>query len=175
MRHVRSCVRLQQRVVGRGEDRENVPPCNVWLDKLEHLQVGLVDTDESSIVDLSESEELKDSANLWGNTVDTSDSDNDGQFRLRVQEVITSGACSSSGLNSGSLCGSVFLHVLLCSLQHARSSGLTGSLFLLSLRYGGGSQLLTGLALLEHTLGHKAAGRKGYECGDWVLGAHWLW
>jgi hypothetical protein len=149
----------------RSRARDNVPPCNVWLDELEHLEVGLVDTDESSIVDLSESEELKDSANLWGNTIDTSDSDNDGQFRLRVQEVVTSGARCSSGLDSGSLCGSVFLHILLCSLQHARSSGLTGSLFLLSLRDGGGSQLLTGLALLEHTLGHKAAGRSGYKCG----------
>jgi len=42
-----------------------------WLDNLEHLKSSLGHSNEDTIVDLEETEELKDLAGLWCNLVDT--------------------------------------------------------------------------------------------------------
>jgi hypothetical protein len=42
-----------------------------WLDDLEHLEGGLGQADENTVVDLEKTEELEDLAGLWCNLVDT--------------------------------------------------------------------------------------------------------
>ena len=42
-----------------------------WLDNLEHLESSLCKTDEDTVVDLEQTEELEDLAGLWSNLVDT--------------------------------------------------------------------------------------------------------
>ena len=48
-----------------------VPIGNVWVDDGKHLSGSLGKTDEDTIVDLQETEELKNLARLWCNLVDT--------------------------------------------------------------------------------------------------------
>lgn len=42
-----------------------------WLDDTEHLEGGLGEADEDTVVDLEETKELEDLAGLWGDFVDT--------------------------------------------------------------------------------------------------------
>ena len=42
-----------------------------WLDNLKHLKCGLSHANKNTVVDLEETEELKDLAGLWCNLVDT--------------------------------------------------------------------------------------------------------
>ena len=42
-----------------------------WLDDSDHVPGGLVELDENSVVELSQSEELQDLLWLWGKLVDT--------------------------------------------------------------------------------------------------------
>lgn len=42
-----------------------------WLDDLKHLEGGLGQADENTVVDLEKTEELEDLAGLWCNLVDT--------------------------------------------------------------------------------------------------------
>lgn len=48
-----------------------LPPGNVGLDQPQHLQGSLVETDEDSIVDLSQAEQLKDLTDTGAHTVDS--------------------------------------------------------------------------------------------------------
>jgi len=48
-----------------------MPISDVWLDELEHLLRSLIDLEENSIVDLEETEELKNFAGFRGDLVDT--------------------------------------------------------------------------------------------------------
>lgn len=48
-----------------------IPVSDIRVDMLEHIESSLVDSDESGIVDLSESEESEDSLDSWGKAVDT--------------------------------------------------------------------------------------------------------
>lgn len=48
-----------------------VAPCNVRLTYAQHVNRGLVELDEDSIVDLTKAEQLEDFADLRGNFVDT--------------------------------------------------------------------------------------------------------
>ena len=49
---------------------------DVWLDSSQQSGSGLVDSYEDGVVDLSESEQLKDLLLLWCNGIDTLSSDN---------------------------------------------------------------------------------------------------
>lgn len=54
-------------------EKINIPISNKRLDDLQHIQNGLVDSDENSIVQLSQSQKSKDFSWLWGNFVDTNE------------------------------------------------------------------------------------------------------
>jgi len=45
--------------------------CDKWLDDSNHVPGGLVELDEHTVVELSQSEELQDLLWLWGKLVDT--------------------------------------------------------------------------------------------------------
>lgn len=55
---------------------------NIGLNDTEHLGSGLCELDENCIVDLEEAEELKNLSWLWGNLVDTFNTNDEGEFRL---------------------------------------------------------------------------------------------
>jgi len=58
--------------------------CNVWIDDRQHLLSGLRQSDKDTIVDLEESEQLKDLARLGSDFVDTLDSDDEDQLGLFI-------------------------------------------------------------------------------------------
>jgi len=68
---------------------------DVWFDLAEHVGGGLADADEGGVVELTESQQLKDLADNWGKVVDTSDSDDEVDFWLIWDEESTSSSCLS--------------------------------------------------------------------------------
>jgi len=95
-----------------------VPPGNVGFNKSQHLNGGLVQTDEGAIVDLTQTQQLQDLADPGADTVDTTDSYDEAQFGLvRYVEVVVfpGDALQSDGVTLLSL---VLLDVLLGALEN---------------------------------------------------------
>ena len=90
---------------------------NPGLDNLEHLSDGLGDLDEDTVVDLEETEELKDLAGLGGHLVDTLDTDDEDQLSLSsdVSRVLGLGDAVKTDLLTLSI--AVLLNVLLSTLE----------------------------------------------------------
>ena len=63
---------------------------NVGLNQTEHLDGGLVQTDEHTVVDLPQAEELEDLPGLGVNTVDTTDTDDERNLGLGLPVEVTS-------------------------------------------------------------------------------------
>lgn len=99
---------------------------NVGLDQLEHREGGLVQLDKCGIVDLSKSEELQDLSGLGVQLVDTSDSDNEGEFRLGLDVEVARGLSLSLEGKERLLSVSVFLDVLFGSLEDDFSLNFSG-------------------------------------------------
>jgi len=57
-----------------------IPVCDVGFNSSEHIDGGFVDSDENSVVELSQSEESHDSNDLGVEFINTSDSNNKGKF-----------------------------------------------------------------------------------------------
>merc|ERR1712018_111474 len=57
-------------------------PSDVRFANSKHIDGGLVQFDENTIVDLSEAEKLQNLADLWGDLVDTTNTHDKGQFGL---------------------------------------------------------------------------------------------
>ena len=98
------------------------------LDNLEHLSGGLGDLDEDTVVDLEETEELKDLAGLGGNLVDTLDADDEDQLSLSgdVGRVLLPGNAVEADLLTLSI--AVLLDVLLSTLEDDATLLLVGLL-----------------------------------------------
>ena len=105
----------------------DLPIGDVGLDEAEHGDGGLVHADEDAVVDLAETEELKDLADLRGDADDTTDADNNGKLTLRLQEVVSLLLGLTALIDQVLLDGGVLLVVLLGVLESGRTSGL-GSL-----------------------------------------------
>ena len=69
------------------------------LNQSEHLDGGTVDANEDTVVDLSQSEKLKDLLHLRRNTDDTANTDNENQLLLRGDEDLVVGLGLSSVVN----------------------------------------------------------------------------
>ena len=67
-----------------------VSPGNVRVDNTEHLDSGLVQLDEDTIIDLSQTEKLKNLAGTRVDLVDTTNTDNEGESGF-VGNVVVSG------------------------------------------------------------------------------------
>lgn len=113
-------------------DRANryIPVCDVWLYQTEHLLGCPCHLDENAVVNLEQSEELKDFSWFWCNLIDTksawsilsnagtkekrsapANSDNEVYFRLSRNVEIASCARSPFQTNLLLLLGQVLLHV----------------------------------------------------------------
>jgi len=128
---------------------------NPWLDDLQHLEGGLCHSDENTVVDLKETEELEDLAWLWCNLVDTLDTNHEDKFVLvrNVEGAISLSQTSKADLLA--LCVTVFLDVLLGTLEDDTTLLLLSLLLLLELSRSLLASLLLALALLEQSLWDK--------------------
>jgi len=72
---------------------------NVGFDELEHFQSGPIQSYKNSIMDLSQSQQLQDLSRSWINSIDTSNSNDNGEFWLRFNKEVTSSSRLSSEFN----------------------------------------------------------------------------
>lgn len=128
---------------------------NPRLDNLDHLSGGLGDADEDTVVDLEETEKLKDLAGLGGNLVDTLDADNEDQLGLSGDVEGTILLRSTLEANLLALGVAVLLNVLLGTLEDDTTLLLAGSLGLLELGSALSAGLLLRLTLLQESLGNE--------------------
>jgi len=125
---------------------------NPRLDDLDHLRGGLGDADEDTVVDLEETEKLKDLARLGRDLVDTLDADDEDQLGLSrdVEGAILLGEAGEA--NFLALTVAVLLDVLLSTLEDDATLLLVGLLLLVLLGGALGAGLLLRLALLQESL-----------------------
>jgi len=125
---------------------------NEWLNNAQHLDGGLGQTDEDTIVDLEETEELQSLALLGVNLVDTLDTDDECKLGLswNVEGALGLGQTVKSNLLA--LCVAVLLDVLLGALEDDLALLLVGSALLLKLSGTVLPLLLLRLALLQERL-----------------------
>lgn len=155
---------------------------DVWFDLAEHVGGGLADADEGGVVELTESQQLKDLADDWGKVVDTSDSDNEVDLWLIWDEESTSSSCLSLlGNDLSSLVGG-FLVIFLTTFQVFSlllSAGLLqgGALggvffFCLSVTFFSAEDVLWSTSLLLWGGSSFSAGSWGGSGLLWLLSLH---
>ena len=120
---------------------------NVWFDDSDHVDSRLVDLDEDRVVDLQKTEELQDLLDLWGNSVDTLDSDEEGHLWLGRHVEVAGPSGFTLQLDGFTLSFSVLSRVPFGSLEDVLSLALGA---LLDLGIGGclGCCVLGGSVLL---------------------------
>jgi len=127
--------------------------CDPWFNNLEHLEGGLSHANEDTIVDLEETEKLKDLAGLWCDLVDTLDTDNKDQLILSWDVVRTILLRKAGETDLLAFLVTILFNVLLGTLEY--DTALLFLSLLLLLKLGGSllSRLLLALALLQESLG----------------------
>ena len=127
---------------------------NVWLDNLQHLNGGSIQTNKHTIVDLTETEELQNLARLGANLVDTLDTDNKGKLG-GIRNIERS-------LRASNTLQTDLFTFLMKVLLDVLFSTLEGNFITLSVLLGlfslegdlGSTSLLNSLTLLEDGLGN---------------------
>lgn len=133
-----------------------VAPSDVGLDNAEHLEDGLSQTNEDTVVQLTKAQKLQDLAGLRADVVDTTDTDDESNLGLRLDEELTSILGITASLDELQLASAVLLGVGLSTLEDDLAS------LSLLLRRRSASRLLVsellGLHLLslEDRLGDRA-------------------
>ena len=99
---------------------------NVGVDDGQHLLGSLGETNESTRVDLEQTQELEDLAGLRGNLVDTLDTDNEDELGLTLNEEAALLASNAVEANLLALSGAVLLDVGLGTLEDNTTLLLVG-------------------------------------------------
>lgn len=99
---------------------------NVGVDDGQHLLGSLGETDESTRVDLEQTQELEDLAGLGSNLVDTLDTDNEDELGLTLNEEAALLASNAVEANLLALSGAVLLDVGLGTLEDNTTLLLVG-------------------------------------------------
>jgi hypothetical protein len=99
---------------------------HVRLDETQHSHGGVVDLHESSVVDLTQAQELQDFLGLGGHTHDTADADNEEELGHVLDEVVAGILGLATGADEGLLVLTVLLHVLLGALEDHLTVGFVG-------------------------------------------------
>ena len=94
---------------------------NVWFHTTNQLGSGFVETNEDSVVDLSQSEELQNLTGSWGDSVNTSDTDNKGQLRLGFSEIISTLFGHSSKADEFLVSGMILFFIFLSLFEDVLS------------------------------------------------------
>jgi len=144
---------------------------NPWLNDLKHFEGGLGHADKDTVVDLEETEKLKDLAGLWCNLVNTLNTDNEDQLVLSRDVVGTILLRKAGKTDLLTLLITIFLDVLLSTLED--DTALLLLCLLLLLKLGGSllSCLLLTLTLLQESLGDEdlIMGRDRSVSGLWLV------
>jgi len=136
---------------------------DVGLDKLQHLEGGLVELDEGTVVDLSESQQLENLSGLGVKTSNTSDTDDESKLGLFLQVEVSAGLSNTLVVDQLTVFEGVLSGVLGSSGEDGSSLGLAfhnqvlASLLSRNLLFSGG--LLSLLDGLGHSLGSGRLGR----------------
>lgn len=128
---------------------------NVGVDDSQHLLGGLGETNESTRVDLEQTQKLEDLAGLGSNLVDTLDTDNEDKLGLTLNEEAALLASNAVEADLLALSGAVLLDVRLGTLEDNTTLLLVGLLGLLGLGTALSAGSLLGLALLQKGLGNE--------------------
>ena len=99
---------------------------NVGLNETEHLLSGLGDTDEDTVVDLEEAEELEDLLGLGGKLRDTLQTDDEEDLGLGRNVEVTRLAGLTLETDGLLLLGEVLLNVLVGTLEDDLALGSLG-------------------------------------------------
>jgi len=126
---------------------------DIRFDLLDHVKGSSVDSDEGGVVDLSESEQLKDLSDLRSQIVNTSDSNHKDDLRFSGDVERTSSSSFSSELDSLGLFSSEFLVMSFGSLGVFSRLGLDLFLSLGDPSLSSVSQLGVSGSLLEESFG----------------------
>lgn len=126
---------------------------NVGVDDGQHLLGSLGKTDEGTVVDLEQTEQLEDLAGLGRDLVDTLDTDNEDKLGLVSNVEVTLLASNAGKADLLALSIAVLLDVGLGTLEDNGALLLVGGLLLLGLLTGDSASLLLALALLQEGLG----------------------
>ena len=126
---------------------------DVGLDDAEHLKDGLGETNEDTVVELAQAQQLQDLAGLGAHVVDTADANHESDLGLRLNEEGAGSLSITTSLDQLQLTCTVLLGVSLSTLE----DDLAGVSALLRGSYLGGLLVgeLLGLDLLtlKHSLG----------------------
>ncbi len=128
--------------------------CDVRFDQSKHSDSGLVQSDESGVVELTKAEKLHDLLGLGGDSDNTANADDKSKLRFGRDEESTVGLGLAAVVDGELLGGLVFFIVLLGVGLELGSIG--DSLFFGGLGSGGGSSgqlLLSGLLLQDRFWG----------------------
>jgi len=85
-----------------------VSPGDEWITDSQHLDGSFVQSDEASVADLSESEELKGLLWFWRKLVNTTNSDDQSEFLFTFNKVVTGGFGSFGVVDESFGFGGVF-------------------------------------------------------------------
>ena len=85
---------------------------DVWGNQSQHLRNWSVDLQEDSVVELLQTEQLKDLPWLGGHLVDTDESGNEEELSFGLNEEVSTGSGLSSETNKVSFARMVLLQVL---------------------------------------------------------------
>jgi len=132
-----------------------ITPSNVWLADTQHVHGSLVQFNEHSIVNLSQSEELKRLSYLRVDLVNTTNSDDKRQLGLRWNVEVTLVASLATHTNFITLLLSVLLHVLLSTLEDLNSLVTCQTAVLCSVFQLQGLRYYILLPSLENRLGNR--------------------
>jgi hypothetical protein len=128
-----------------------VAVCNEGLDDAEHLDRGLGQTNEDTIVDLEKTEKLKCLALLGVDLVDTLDTDDKGELSLIRDIKLSLFLGDTSKADLLALCVAVFLDVLFGALEDDFTLLLVGLRLLVSLNASQMFSFLQGRLLKRQT------------------------
>jgi hypothetical protein len=130
-----------------------VTPGDVGGHETEHLDGGLVEADENTVVDLAEAEELEDLLGLRGDTVDTADTDDEGDLSLGGDVEVTGSLGLAAEGDLHALLAAVLSDVSLGAAESNLAGSLVSGLGLESADGTLSAKALSGTALLENDLG----------------------
>jgi len=142
---------LIQQVANGFEIRRSVS--DVRLDEFEHSEGGSVQSHKRRVVDLFQAQELQDFPRLRIDTVDTSDSNDDGELGFGLDEEVASGASLAPQVDNRSLLIAILSNISLGSFEDRAPQSPTFDFQFLAILLTFGQEFLSAFALLENGLG----------------------
>ena len=130
---------------------KSIPESDIGLNDTDEVAWGFVDSDEGTVVNLTQSQESQDSDNLGVQLVDTPDSHHEGDSWSAGYINLSWEFCGSSCVNLSQVVLGILGIILLCSFQDFWSLGFVSCASLLSLFFPSGVELRISFLFLFET------------------------